>query len=306
MFWGLQSAPVEVRSALSPHGPEHVADAIDGVIPKYDVNIGGALEYSLIHFVRLVGVLVRRTTRSLSPTRAGQNFVRRVRNVLQELEFAKDELREESSQVAGEVCISASTRFGPQYVLPVVARFMALYPKVQVTMNITDGFLNLDAAGADLAIRIGELQDSALKARLLAYSRRVVIASPEYLARNGTPRHPLDLRRHACIIRTSAKEAVAWRFQLKGATKTVEVHGPLKTDNASIVNQAVLHGLGIGVAQMWQVRELVEQRRISLLLTDYELPPVPVHVVWSPHRQMAPRVRRFIDFLEANLKADLS
>ena len=144
-----------------------------------------------------------------------------------------------------------------------------------------------------------------LKARLLAYSRRVVIASPEYLARNGTPRHPLDLRRHACIIRTSAKEAVAWRFQLKGATKSVEVHGPLK-DNASIVNQAVLHGLGIGVAQMWQVRELVEQRRISLLLTDYEFPPVPVHVVWSPHRQMAPRVRRFIDFLEANLKEDLS
>jgi DNA-binding transcriptional LysR family regulator len=254
----------------------------------------------------LGALLVRRTTRSLNPTRAGLNFVRRIQNVLQELEFAKDELREESSQVAGEVRLSASTLFGPLYVLPMVARFMALYPKVQVTMNISDEFLSLDASGVDLAIRISELRDSALKARLLGYSRRIVIASPEYLARNGTPKHPVDLRRHSCIVRTSANEASAWRFRSKGATEWVEVQGPLKTDNASIVNQAVLYGLGIGVAQMWQVRELVEQRRISVLLTDYELPPVPVNVVWLPHRQMAPRVRRLIDFFEGNMKANLN
>jgi DNA-binding transcriptional LysR family regulator len=173
-------------------------------------------------------------------------------------------------------------------------------------MNISDDFLNLDAAGVDLAIRISELRDSALKARLLGYSRRVIIASPEYLARNGTPRDPADLKRHACIVRTSANEASAWRFKSKGVTESVEVQGPLKTDNASIVNQAVLHGLGIGVAQMWQVRELVEHRRISVLLTDYELPPVPVNVVWSPQKQMAPRVRRLIDFFEGNMKANLS
>jgi DNA-binding transcriptional LysR family regulator len=195
--------------------------------------------------------LIRRTTRSLSPTRAGQDFVRRVRNALQELEFAKDELREESSQVAGEIRLSASTRFGPQYVLPVVARFMALYPKVQVTMNITDDFLNLGSAGVDLAIRISELPDSALKARLLAYSRRVVIGSPEYLARNGTPQHPHDLKRHACIVRTNSTDGASWRFRTRGGIESVEVRGPFKSDNATIVNEAVLHGLGIGVTQMW-------------------------------------------------------
>ncbi len=254
----------------------------------------------------LGALLVRRTTRSLSPTRAGLNFVRRVRSVLQELEFAKDELREELSQVAGDVQISASTRFGPQYVFPVVARFMALYPKVQVTMTISDEFPNLDAAGIDLAIRIGELQDSALKARLLAYSRRVIIASPEYLARNGTPEHPDELKRHCCIIRTNSKDAAAGCFRSNGVVKSVDVHGPLKTDNASVVNEAALHGLGIGIAQMWQVRHWVEQRRIAVLLTDYELPPVPVNIVWSPHKPMPARVRRLIDFLEGNIKVDLS
>ena len=250
--------------------------------------------------------LIRRTTRTLTPTRAGQDFVRRVRNVLQELEFAKDQLREEALQVAGEIRLSSSTRFGPQYVLPVVARFMALYPKVEVTMNVTDDFLNLDTSHIDLAIRISELPHSALKARTLAYSRRVVIASPEYLARHGTPEHPHDLKRHFCIVRTSSTDGAFWRFRSKGGIESIEVRGPLRTDNATIVNEAVLHGLGIGVAQMWQVRDWVEQRRITALLTEYELPPVPVSVVWPPHKQMAPRVRRLIDFLGTNMNADLS
>jgi DNA-binding transcriptional LysR family regulator len=181
---------------------------------------------------------------------------------------------------------------------------MARYPLITVTLAVADKFVDPISNKLDLAVRIGELKDSRLMSRLLGYSRRVVIAAPEYLARYGTPQHPSDLKDHACIVVTGTREEAKWRFQLPGTMERIPVSGPITTDNAPAANAAVLAGIGIGVAQFWQVRELVEEGRYSLLLTQYEPPPFPIHAVWPPGKHLPRRTRRFIDFLAARLAAD--
>jgi DNA-binding transcriptional LysR family regulator len=205
--------------------------------------------------------LVARTTRRSAATEAGLAFYRRVGAALSEIEAAKLETANHSSEAAGLLRIASSTVFAPLYVVPAVSAFLKLHPKVDVELDLSDSYVDLIENGYDLAIRLGELPDSSLKARRLANLRRVVFAAPGYLAKHGRPREPEDLIRHECIIRTTARDSNAWPFVVGGRRKTVKVAGRFRSSGAQAVNEAAAQGLGIANSPLWQGARAGRSRR---------------------------------------------
>jgi DNA-binding transcriptional LysR family regulator len=260
---------------------------------------------SLAALERDVGIeLVRRTTRRSNPTEAGLAFYRRLNSALAEIEAAKTEASNRRSEPSGLLRLSGSPAFSPLYLVPAIAAFLAIHPKMSVELNASDRFVDFVEEGFDLAIRIGELPDSALKARRLADLRRVVFAAPSYLAEHGRPRRPDDLMHHQCIVRTEARDANSWPFLVDGKLKVVKVAGRFRSSGALTANEAAAQGLGFGNAPLWQVRALVEQGKLELALTRFEPPRVPIHAVWSGTSMPAAKTQLFVDFLAARLKGE--
>lgn len=264
-----------------------------------------AVSRSLAAVEREVGVeLIRRTTRRSSPTDAGLAFHRRISGALAEIETAKRETSNRRAEASGLLRIAASNVFAPLYIVPVLPAFLKAHPRVEAELVLSDGFVDLIGEGFDLAVRIGELPDSSLKARLLANSRRVFFAAPGYLAKHGRPQRPEELTRHQCIVRTAAREGNAWPFLVEGRQKSVRVAGRLRTNGALAANQAAADGLGIATAPLWQVRPLLDRGAVELILTRFEPPPVLIHAVWPSTRVLPARTQFFVDFLAAKLKGD--
>lgn len=247
--------------------------------------------------------LVRRTTRRSSATGIGRALCRRLSAALAEIEDAKREASRGHADPIGLLRVTASTVFGALYLVPIVSAFLDNYPRSELELDLSDRYVDLVAEGFDLAVRIGEMRDSTLKARRLTNLRRVVFASSSYLGRHGRPRRPEDLLRHACIVRTAALDANAWPFRVDGKSKTIRVSGRFKTSGALAVNEAVVQGLGIANAPLWQVRALVDRGDVELILTRFEPPPIPVHAVWPATRVLPARTQLFIDLVAARLKA---
>jgi DNA-binding transcriptional LysR family regulator len=258
---------------------------------------------SLAALEREVGVaLIQRTTRRSNPTDAGLAFYRRLAAALAEIEAAKRETANRRAEATGLLRVSASSAFAPLYVVPALPDFLKAHPRVEVELDLSDSYVDLVGEGFDLAVRIGELPDSSLKARLLAHSRRVMFAAPGYLAAHGRPRRPDDLKHHQCIVRTAARDGNAWPFKADGRIRSVKVGGRFRSSGALAVNEAAARGLGIATAPLWQVRSLVDRGAVELILTRYEPPPVSIHAVWPATRVLPARTQLFIDFLAARLK----
>jgi DNA-binding transcriptional LysR family regulator len=248
--------------------------------------------------------LIARTTRRSATTEAGLAFYRRVGAALSEIEAAKLETSNRRSEPVGLLRITCSTVFAPLYVVPAVCAFLESHPKVDIDLDMSDGYVDLISQGFDLAIRIGELPDSSLKARRLADLRRVVFAAPDYFAKHGRPKVPGDLAGHQCLVRTSARDSDAWPFLVGGRLKAVKVAGRFRSSGALAVNEAAVQGLGIANAPLWQVRALVDRGVVELVLTRFEPPRVPVHAVWPATRLLPAKTQLFLNYLAARLKAE--
>lgn len=261
-----------------------------------------AISRSLAALEKSVGVeLVRRTTHRTQPTEAGYDFYRRVKPALQEIAEAKVEAGNRSAEPSGLLRIGGPELFGPRYLIPVVARFMELYPRLEVELSLSNRFVDLAQEGIDLAIRIGELPDSDLKVRRLGAMRRVVFGAPSYFDKHGRPRHPSELAEHPCVFRNTDRDAGAWQFLDGSKPLTVKVNGRLHLDNAAASHAAVATGLGIGRVPLWQIQDLVDSGTVEVILESFEQPAVPVHIVWPAARLPLAKTRLFIDFLAANL-----
>ena len=260
---------------------------------------------SLAALEQEVGVeLIRRTTRRSNPTDAGLAFYRRLSAALSEIEAAKLETSNRRAEATGLLRISGSTSFAPLHIVPALPEFLARYPGVEIELELSDGFVDLVGEGIDLAIRIGDLPDSGLKARRLANSRRVVFAAPSYLAKHGRPRSPDDLKRHQCIVRTTTRFGNDWPFKVKGRMRTTKVAGRVRTSGAATANAAAVLGLGIAVGPLWQVRSLVDRGDVELLLTGFEPPPVPIHAVWPATKVLPARTQLFVEYLAVRLQKE--
>lgn len=257
---------------------------------------------SLAALEREVGVeLIRRTTRRSAPTDAGLAFHRRLSAALGEIEAAKLETSNRRAEATGLLRIAGSTAFAPLHIVPALPEFLKDHPKVDVELDLSDGYVDLVGESYDLAIRIGDLPDSNLTARRLAISRRVVFGAPSYFAEHGRPRRPEELAHHQCIVRTAARDGNAWPFRIDGRIKAVKVAGRFRTDGALAANEGAAQGLGIASAPLWQVRPLLDRGAVELILTRFEPPPVPIQAVWPSTRVLPAKTHLFVDFLAARL-----
>ena len=248
-------------------------------------------------------VLIRRTTRTAEPTETGRALYTRVSAALRDLGRAEAEARDATESLTGAIRLAGSAYFVGAFVVPAIREFSIQHPGVTFDLRIAEHYAEHVRSGVDLMLRLGHLAASPLKTRKLAALRRVAVASPEYLAQRGRPEHPSDLARHACIVRTSAQDARTWTFQSPdGIAQRVTVDGPFEADNAYVTNQAVLAGLGIGVAPFFQVQSAIEAGAAEVVLEDFTIAPIPVHAVWPSEGRTPARVRRFIDLLAQRLK----
>ncbi|MER8506633.1 LysR family transcriptional regulator [Mesorhizobium sp. M0199] len=246
--------------------------------------------------------LLHRTTRRSTPSEAGAAFFQRIKPAIEEINEARLQAANRRSEPSGILRVSAPVLFGPDFLMPVIADYMRTYPQVEVDLQLSDEFVDLDAVGLDLAVRIGDLPDSSLRAKRLGALRRVVFGAPAYFRQHGRPAHPLELREHECIVRTVDGRPGEWMFQIEGKPRPVKVAGTFRSNLMISIYAAAVHGLGLGYSPLWQVKHLVDDGRLELVLTEFEPVPVPIHAVWPEGRSSSAKVRAFLDLLASRLE----
>lgn len=241
--------------------------------------------------------LVNRTTRRLSLTDEGASYHEACARILVDIDEADAAAAARRVEPQGVLRVALPAAFGHKHIAPLVPRFVARYPKVQLALSLSDRTVNVVEDGYDLAVRIGELEDSSLAARKLAPNRRVVCASPEYLRRHGAPGTPEDLSRHNCLTATDFQ--MAWEFRgPDGRRGAVRVSGRYACDNWEVLREWALAGLGVALKSTWDVRAHLEDGSLVPLLPGYDFgTDVAIYAVY-PHRRYLPaKTRVFIDFL---------
>ncbi len=266
------------------------ADALGSSLPAV-VRSLAALEAHL-------GVrLFQRTTRRLSLTDEGRRYLTSAREVLLAADAAERALKDEAREPAGRLTVTAPVLFGHMYVAPAITRFLQRHPKMRCTVLLHDRTVNLLEEGIDVGIRISPLEDSSLVAQQLGTIRRVVVASPDYLRRHGTPRHPRDLEGAPCV-RGRIDAPPQWSFHEGGRQVTATPHSRLEFNHLAPAIEACAAGMGFGTFFSYQVLPHVAQGRLALVLEDFEPPPRPVSVIY-PHARLLPtRTRAFIEWMK--------
>jgi len=245
-----------------------------------------------------VGVrLLNRTTRSISLTEAGEIFYRHCSDIVTRTHEALDELRQYQNQPTGTLRVSSPISFGTAHLVPVIKELRSLYPHLKIELLLEDRIINMVEEGVDLAIRIGWLPDSNLIAKKLCESPMVLFASPEYLAKYGTPKQPNDLLDHQWISLSLLKSPLRWRFEKNGKSQVVQVSSPIKSNSVDAVTSLALAGQGISALTKYTVESHFQSGALTQVLPDYLLEPVGIFAVY-PHREhVPPKVRAFMDFL---------
>ncbi|MDA0190932.1 MAG: LysR family transcriptional regulator [Proteobacteria bacterium] len=242
--------------------------------------------------------LLLRTTRRLSLTFEGQAFLEDCQRILNDLANAEAAVSLGGIRIGGHLKVSAPAGFGRRHVAPLVAAFMNENPEVTVTLDLTDRLVDLLNEGVDCAVRIGEMADSSLVSSKLGEMRRVVVASPGYLARHGVPLTPEALAGHNCL---SLGQQRGWALRATPAGEVVnfKVGGRFDCNDGAVLHEWALDGAGLAWRSLWEVAADLAAGRLVSVLDDYAAPPMGIHAVFPQRRQLPLRVRAFIDVLKA-------
>lgn len=247
--------------------------------------------------------LLQRTTRVVRLTEAGERYLADCQRILRDIEEAEASASSSHREPRGRIVISASLNFGRLYVAPVVLDFLAKHPQISVRTVLADHVVDLVEEGVDVAIRIAHLGDSSLTAVRVGTVRRVVCASPEYLARHGTPKQPRDIANHEALVFSRDVAQRDWVFGSPRAPEKVELRSQLSVNNADVIIAAALAGRGLARVLSYQIGTYVKTGQLKIVLADHEPPPMPVSVVHAAGRQSAARVREFVSFAVERLRA---
>jgi DNA-binding transcriptional LysR family regulator len=247
---------------------------------------------------RLAVRLLNRTTRRVSPTEVGLAYYDRARAVLAEASAADSMVTALQTAPKGLLRISAPVHFGVRQVAPAVAGFLCAYPEVDVHMVLEDRYVELVAEGYDLAIRIGNLADSALKARKLAEARSVIVGAPDYLAAMGIPRSIDDLTEHRLLHYSHLASGNFWRLRgPTGEERQIRVGGRLTVNNGEALMKAAEAGLGLSQVPSFMLGDALSAGRLVEVLADRPPDPLGIHAVYPQGRFPQPRLRAFVDYL---------
>ncbi|WP_454811446.1 LysR family transcriptional regulator [Labrys neptuniae] len=250
---------------------------------------------------RLGARLLVRTTRTLQLTPEGETYLARAQAILADIAETERMISSGGEVVpSGRLRVSASVGFGARCVVPVLPDFLARYPKVELDLSLTDEVIDLVEERADIAIRSGPLRDSGLKARKILESRRVITASPGYLARHGMPDRPEDLERHNCLLFNFRRGLDSWPFRDPGSVmvRRVQVAGNLMANNGPTMRKLCMDGLGLVRLGRFHVQPDIDAGLLVPVLEDYNALDVElIHAVFVGHDHLAARIRAFVDFL---------
>lgn len=256
--------------------------------------------------------LLVRTTRSLAMTEEGERYFEQARRLVAEIAEAESGLIKGEGQLRGWIRVAASVGFGRLKLMPLVRSFMSVHPDVKIDLRLHDGFIDLVEEGIDVSVRIGALRDSGLIARRIGTSHRMLLAHRDYLRSLPkvvrAPVNPEDLQSHNCIVYTGMSNSNLWTFtagegasEMKGTTKSIRVEGHIQTNSSEVLLSAVATGMGIGYAPTWLFDAELASGEVVRLMTDWESPQSPIHLVSPPERKHSAKVRAFVEHISAVL-----
>jgi DNA-binding transcriptional LysR family regulator len=246
---------------------------------------------------RLGVKLLQRTTRRLALTNEGAAFLEDCQRILGELEEAESAVAERSAKASGHLLVSAPAGFGRQHVAPLLPSFLAEHRDVTINLNLNDRLVDVVGDGIDVAIRIASLSDSSLVGVKLADNERVLVASPSYLKRHGTPQTLADLARHNCLAMSSEGSQRGWTFREHGKNVTLKVAGNMVCNDGEVLHDWALAGKGLAWRSMWEVSSEIEAGRLATVLDQYAAPGNDIYAMFTQRRHLPLRIRAFVDFL---------
>jgi len=284
---------LETFVGVATRGSLTAAASAEGVAPAIVGRRIDALE-------RRLGVkLLVRTTRRITLTHEGSAFLEDCQRILADWTNAEASVSAGGVKASGHLRITSPAGFGRRHVAPLVPRFLALHPEVSVSLNLSDRVVDIVNEGVDCAVRVGDLPDSSLISVRLADNRRLCVATPAYLKRAGTPKHPGELSRHECLTLSSdASQTRGWAFLIDGEVHYLRPSGRLDCTDGQVLHAWCSAGLGIAWRSAWEVQHEIQAGTLVSMLDDYAAPPNGIYAVFPHARHLALRVRLWIDYLK--------
>jgi DNA-binding transcriptional LysR family regulator len=266
-----------------------------------DLNTGQpAVSKTIAGLEDRLGVrLLTRSTRKLSPTEAGTAFYERAVRAIGEADEAEAAAQGAGSGLEGRLRVSAPVTFSRLHLVPQLGSFLDAHPKVQLELLMDDRVIDPVAENIDVALRMGVLTDSALKARKLGQAERLVVASPSYLARRGVPRTPAELLEHDGVIYGQSSGGQEWLFRRGASEAPVYLRTRLKLSAAEGVREAVLAGQGFAIGSRWMFTPELKSGEVVSILDEWTLPPIDLWVIYPSGRLTSAKARVFVTWFEA-------
>ena len=283
--------------SVATRGSLTAAAKAEGVAPAIMGRRLDALEAHL-------GVkLLVRTTRRISLTHEGSAFLEDCQRLLSDVANAEASVSEGGVKATGHLRITAPAGFGRRHVAPLVPRFRLAHPDVTISLNLSDRVVDLAGEGFDCAVRVGDLPDSSLVSVRIADNRRLCVATPAYLQRHGTPRHPSELVQFDCLTLSSeASQVRGWAFRIPAEGGHEVLHlkpgGPLDCSDGQVLHDWCLSGYGIAWRSTWEVESEIAAGRLVEVLGEFAAPPNGIYVVFPQRKHLPLRVRLWIDYLK--------
>ena len=299
---GIQPADLGFFSALASAGSLSAAARELGITTP-------AVSKRLALMESRVGVsLVNRTTRRMSLTPEGEVYLDHARRILCQIDDMAQQVNGAQASVRGLLRVNATLGFGRTHVAPLISRFVAQFPEVEVQLQLSVNPPPLTDDAFDVCIRFGAPPDARVRATHLAPNRRLLCASPHYIAQHGQPKLPHDLTRHCCIgIRQGEEAYGVWRLTSgRGRsmkTEAVKTRGNLTTNDGEIAVNWALDGHGIVMRAEWDIERHLASGRLVQVLPQWHTPDADIHAVWPQRHQNAARVRAFVEFIGKAFKA---
>ena len=284
---------IETFVAVAARGSLTAAAKAEVVAPAMVGRRIAALEQ------RLGVKLLLRTTRRISLTHEGSAFLEACQRLLADINTAEASVSAGGVKASGHLRITAPAGFGRRHVAPLVPQFLQRHPEVSISLNLSDRVVDIVNEGVDCAVRVGDLPDSSLVSLRLADNRRLCVATPGYLRRAGTPRHPSELERHECLTLSSdASQTRGWAFVVDGELVHLRPRGRLDCSDGQVLHDWCRAGLGIAWRSTWEVEDEIASGALVSLLDDFRAPPNGIYAVFPQRKHLALRVRLWIDFLK--------
>jgi len=241
--------------------------------------------------------LIERTTRRQALTEIGAVYLERCRDVLAGVEAADRVAEHLRAEPQGSLRVSAPSTYGEQRLMPVIGAYAAKYPQVKLDLVLTNRVIDMAEEGVDVVIRSGSRVDSGLIARPLQPGRVLLGASPDYLKRHGTPRHPSDLEKHNCLVFSDWRPHAGWRFNKNGEQVEVAVRSAFTSNTGASLVSAAIAGMGVAMQADMLMEPALKEGKLVRLLPKWELPSRPMHILRRPEARPSAKVRSFVDFV---------